>query len=241
MWRPGRDVIDMAAPVALTSVPLRSRPVSNSPWIRHHCENPRTQGWGWSKALDHRDKEGALEAATLCRPRPSPTRAPRQTQTAFLGLQFLQRESESPRRTCSCPSVERRFPGVPVGCTSQESLGKSVELGHRVSAPKWRSARPTASGVQIWDCVAPPSSDQAEIPASGSGHLQSRGGWPVWPGYLVGSSARLRSPATELCLHGVRPAPCLGKPPNLKLHLPLRKASSPTLPGSLARKPRQLW
>lgn len=45
-----------------------------------------------------------------------------------------------------CWGVSREFQLV---ATSQESLGKSVELGHLVSAPKWRSARPTTSGVQI--------------------------------------------------------------------------------------------
>lgn len=41
-----------------TLISLTRRPVSNYPYSKHYCENPRTQGWGWSILMDHRDYKG---------------------------------------------------------------------------------------------------------------------------------------------------------------------------------------
>lgn len=117
-------------------------------------------------------------------PSPTPTRAPHQTETTFLGLRLLQRERESPRQTSSSPSIAGSFP--------RSSSWVSPHRNHWGNlwnfAPEMEK-RDETYRIRRWDlgrlrCSCPQR--QAEVPASDSGDPQSRGSGPVWPARVFG-------------------------------------------------------
>lgn len=91
----------------VTLLPLKEL---NYSWTRPHCENPRTQGQGWSTLLGHRNQdkphyEGKRSGCTLTT-LPHTASPPHQCSTTKRGVPWvwvLSAGKESPGRTSSSP------------------------------------------------------------------------------------------------------------------------------------------